>query len=375
MLRLILSLMTIGALNLTHAQDHVALLGTYTGDGSRGIYSVRINAETGALSHPELVAELPNPEFLALHPNGRFVYALTQGTTSDGGRSAAVAAFEVDRESGQLTALNTELAARGALTHLAIDETGSMAIAASYGGAYVVSFPIKPDGSLGPRASFIQHEGRVGPGPRQNAPYPHSVTISPGNRIAFVADLGLDRVFPYRIDPEDGTLSSHEPALVTVAPGAGPRHTAFSPDGKSFYVLNELDGTITSCRFDSETGIAEPFERVSTLPDDFTGRNTTSEIRVHPGGRFVYAANRGHDSLAVFERNAESGALTRLEVVPCGGEQPRNFSLTPDGAWLLSAHQNSNDLTLFKVDLETGRLTATPHTVPAPTPVCVLFLQ
>ncbi len=367
--------MTIGALNLTYANDHIALLGTYTGGESRGIYSVRINAETGALSDPELVAELPNPEFLALHPNGRFVYALTQGTTSDGGRSAAVGAFEVDRESGRLTALNAELADRGSLTHLAIDETGRMAIAVSYSGAYVVSFPIKPDGSLGPRASLIHHEGSAGPSPRQNRPHPHSVTISPDNRIVFVADLGLDRVFAYEINPEDGTLSSHEPAIVTVAPGAGPRHTAFSSDGESFYVLNELDGTITSCRYNSETGIAEPFERVSTLPEDFTGRNTTSEVRVHPAGRFVYAANRGHDSIAVFERNTESGALTRLEVIPCGGEQPRNFSLTPDGAWLLSAHQSSNDLTLFSVDLETGRLTSTPHTAPAPTPVCVLFLR
>lgn len=362
--------------NCVHARDHVALLGTYTGDESHGIYAVRLDSETGALSTPELVAELPHPEFLALHPNGHVVYVLTRVETADGGSSGAVAAFEIDPETSRLTQINVESANGASLTHLAVDATGRMLVAASYGGGYVVSFPIEPDGRLGSPASVISHEGPLGPNhARQNAPHPHSVTLSPDNRFAFVADLGLDRVFIYELKTEQGAIVPHEPAFVSITPGAGPRHTKFSPDGKSFYVLAELNGTITSFHYDAVRGAIEPFQSISTLPDDFTGTNGSSEVRIHPNGRFVYAANRGPDSIAVFERDKDTGALTRVEIVPCGGERPRNFNLTPDGAWLLCAHQDSNTVSSFKVDADAGRLTATGQTVSAPTVVCVLFVQ
>ncbi len=376
MRRFLLSLLAAGAAALAHGREHVALLGTYTGADSRGIYAVRLDAKTGALSTPELVAELSNPEFLALHPNGRIVYALTQVAGADGKNSGAVAAFAVDAASGALTPLNVESTGRGSLCHIAVDTTGRMVVVASYGGGYVASFPLLDDGRVGPRGSLLMQEGPVGPSqPRQDAPHPHSVTISPDNRLALVADLGLDRVFAYSLSPEDGTIAPHEPAFATIEPGAGPRHTKFSPDGKSFYVLDELDNTITACRYDAAAGVVKPFQRVGTLPEDFTDRNTTSEIRVHPNGRFVYAANRGHNSLAVFARDPDTGALTRIEIVPCGGEQPRNFGLTPDGAWLLCGHQNSNSMAVFRVDAETGRLTPTGPAVAAPKPVCVLFLR
>jgi 6-phosphogluconolactonase len=373
----ILSIVALSVCGLAHTREHIALLGTYTGEESRGIYAVQLDAETGVLSTPELVAELPSPEFLALHPNGKVVYALTRVDTDDGGASGAVAAFGVDPKTGKLTPLNVQSTGNsGSLAHLGVDATGRTLVAASYGGGYVVSFPIAPDGRLGERASFLVHKGQVGPNqPRQDAPHPHSVTLSPDVRFAFVADLALDRVFAYQLDPENGTITPYEPGLVSVAPGAGPRHTKFSPDGKSFYVLDELDCTITSCTYDVAQGIADPFQVVSTLPDDFSGRNTTSEIRVHPSGRFVYAANRGHDSLAVFARDTSTGALTRVEIVACGGERPRNFALTPDGAWLLCAHQDSNTATAFKVDPTTGRLSATGQTVAVPKAVCVLFLE
>jgi 6-phosphogluconolactonase len=374
--RLLLSIVAVSAFSLAHARDHVALLGTYTGGESHGIYAVRLNSETGALSTPELVAELSNPEFLALHPNGHIVYALTQVNAPDGKSSGAVAAFEVDPESGQLKPLNVQSTNRSSLTHLAVDATGRMVVAASYGGAYVASFPLGKDGQVGPCATVISHEGPLGPNrARQDAPHPHSVTLSPDSRFAFVADLGLDRVVTYQLTLDKGSITPHEPAFASTAPGAGARHTKFSPDGKSFYVLDELDGTITSCRYDAARGVVEPFQRVSTLPDGFTGKSTTSEVRIHPNGRFVYAANRGHDSIAVFARNPETGALTRIEIVPTGGENPRNFSLTPDGAWLLCANQTSNNLTVFRVDAKTGRLSATTHTAHVPKSVCVLFLR
>lgn len=376
MIRFLLSLLAVSLSSLAHAADHVALLGTYTGGESRGIYAVRLNSETGELSKPELMAELSNPEFLALHPNGRFVYALTQVPGENRKSEGAVAAFAVEPETGRLTLLNMEPTGRGSLTHLAVDATGKMVVAASYGGAYVVSFPLADDGKVGTRVSLIPHTGSLGPNRgRQDAPHPHSVTLSPDNRFAFVADLGQDRMFVYRLSLEQGSIAPHEPAFATFEPGSGPRHSKFSPDGKSFYVLDELDGTVTSCRYNAERGVVEPFQRISTLPEDFKGKNTTSEVRIHPNGRFVYAANRGHDSLAVFSRDVKTGALTRVEIVPCGGENPRNFALSPDGAWLLCAHQTSDNLSVFRVDPNTGRLAITSNAAHVPKAVCVLFLR
>ncbi|HWA85199.1 MAG TPA: lactonase family protein [Opitutus sp.] len=357
------------------AKDHVALLGTYTGE-SRGIYAVRLDAESGALSTPELVAELPDPEFLASRPDGRFIYALTRVTRPGGKAAGAIEAFAVDGATGKLTPLNTESTGRSSLTHLAVDPTGRMVIAPSYGGGYVASFPIKPDGSLGPCASILMQQGPLGPNhARQDSSHPHSVTISPDGRFAFVANLGLDRVFTYRLDPKDGTIAANEPAFATIKAGSGPRHTKFSADGRFFYVLSELAGTITSCRYDAARGAVEPFQAISTLPDGFAGSNTSSEIRVSPDGRFVYAANRGPNSLAVFSRDLKTGALTRIEIVPTGGDHPRNFALSPDGAWLLCAHQNTGNLTVFRVDRDTGRLTRTDHTAHVAKAVCVLFLR
>lgn len=368
---LVLLAATIGA----SARDYTALLGTYTQGGSRGLYLVRLNGDTGALSAPELVAELPNPEFLALHPGGRLVYALTQVKNADGKSAGAVAAFALDPATGRLTLLNTEATGRGGLTHLAVDATGRMVVAASYGGGYVVSFPLQADGRLGPAASLFDQAGPLGPkSDRQNAPHPHSVTLSPDNRFAFIADLGVDRVFAYALAPETGTLALHPAGAVTIAPGSGPRHTKFSPDGKNFYVLDELDGTVTACRYDTASGVAEPFQRVSTTADDYTGRQSCSEIRLHPGGRFVYAANRGNNTIAVFARDPATGALTRLESVPTGGKNPRNFNLTPDGALLVCGHQDTDNVTVFRVDPASGRLSPTANTVTVPKAICVLFL-
>jgi 6-phosphogluconolactonase len=221
----------------------------------------------------------------------------------------------------------------------------------------------------------LDHTGPLGPRrDRQEKPHAHTVTVSPDNRFAFAADHGLDRVLAYALDPATGALAPHEPAFVALPPGAGPRHTKFSPDGRHFYILNELAGTVTACRYDAARGVAEPFATVSTLPAGYAGRHSASEIRVRPDGRFVYAANRIHNSIAVLARDADTGALTLVENTPTGGDQPRNFALTPDGEWLLCANQATDNLVLFKVDAATGRLAATGRTVKVPKAVCVLFL-
>jgi 6-phosphogluconolactonase len=352
-------------------------VGTYTPkDGaSRGIYAVQLDPATGALSAAEVAAATPNPTFLALHPNGRVLYALGEGPAPDGKITGGVAAFGYDAASGKLTPLNARGSGGGGTSHLAADATGRMLVAVSYGAGYTASFPLEADGRIGPVASFIPHQGPVGPNPlRQDKSHAHSVTFSPDNRFAFVADLGMDRVFSYKADLATGILAANDPAAITVKPGSGPRHTKFSKDGKFFYILGEIDGSLTVCAYDAPRGTGLPIQHISTLPAGFvvTDPDRAAEIRVHPNGKFVYASNRGHDSIALFSVNAD-GTLKLVDFTPTGGKHPRNFNLSPDGAWLVCANMDSDNLVSFRVDAATGKLTPTGHTTAVPKPVCVLF--
>jgi 6-phosphogluconolactonase len=353
-------------------------VGTYTPkDGaSKGIYAVRLDLTTGALGAPEVAATTPNPTFLAWRPDHRVLYALGEGPGPDGKNGGGVVSFNFDAGSGKLAPLNTRgTGGGGGTTMLATDNTGQMLVTVSYGAGYVASFPLAADGRIGERASLLPHAGPLGPNKtRQDKPHPHSVTISPDNRFAFVADLGLDRVLAYKLDPATGAITPHDPAFIPTPPGTGPRHTKFSRDGKFFYILNEIDGSISACAYDAAKGAGTPIQHISTLPAGFqvTDPDRAAEIRIHPNGKFVYASNRGHESIAVFAVQAD-GTLKLVEITPCGGKHPRNFELSPDGNWLVCANQDSDNLVSFKVDSTTGRLTATGSVVTVPKAVCVLF--
>ncbi len=362
--------------SLMSASSPLIFIGTYTPkDGaSKGIYAVRLDAATGAFSEPVVAAETPNPTFLAWRPDQHVLYAGGEGLDTDGKITGGAVAFTYDAASGGLTLLNARGTGGGA-THLATDATGRMLITVNYNGGFIASFPLAADGRIEPRASLLAHAGPLGPNPvRQEKPHPHSVTISPDNRFALVADLGLDRVFAYRLDPATGTLAPHDPAYITTPPGTGPRHTKFSRDGRFFYILDEIDGSITACTWDAARGAGTPIQHISTLPAGFkvTDPDRAAEIRVHPNGKFVYASNRGHESIAVFAVQAD-GTLQLVEITPCGGKHPRNFALSPDGRWLVCANQTTNNLVSFRVDPATGRLTPTGHTATVPQAVCVLF--
>jgi len=340
---------------------------------SRGIYATRLDTVTGAVAEAELAVETPNPGFLAAHPARRIVYAAGEVETAPGQTTGgAVIAYEFDPRSGRLTLLNQQPTGGLAVTHLVADATGRMLITVSFGGAQIVAFPIDADGRLGARTSSLLSAGKPGPNTsRQNKPHPHSVTLSPDNRFAYVCDLGLDRILCYRLDPTAATLI---PAgEFPTAAGAGPRHSKFSADGRFFYALNEINSTLAVYACDRTTGALTPSQAVSTLPDDFKGDNSCAEVRIHPNGRFVYASNRGHNSIAVFARNEADGTLARIQLEPCGGVTPRNFNLSPDGAWLVCANLGSNNLATFRIDAATGQLTPSGHTGTVPDPICVLF--
>lgn len=344
-------------------------VGTYTPkDGaSRGIYAVRLDPVTGAFGEPIVAAETPNPTFLAAHPNGRVLYALSESATA-----AAAASFAIDAASGTLALLNKEASGGGGFCYIGLDMTSRVLVGISYGSGQVGSFPLDPEGRIGPMATLLKTAGTLGPNKdRQNAPHAHSATFSPDNRFAYVCDLGLDKILRYRIDHETGGLSLDRET--STAPGAGPRHSKFSGNGRFFHVINELNSTITTYDCDPASGDLTPKQTVPTLPAGFKGTSICAEIRVHPNGRFVYGSNRGHDSLAVFARDEATGTLTPVAIVPSGGKHPRNFELSPDGAWLVCANRDSDNLVSFKVDAATGRLTPTGSAVTVPQAVCVLF--
>lgn len=347
-------------------------VGTVTQGGSRGIYLYKLDLATGQLTGGDLAAEAINPGFVALHPRRPFLYALDQMNSEDGRLIGAVSSFSIDEESGQLTRLNQQPSGGAGPCHVTIDGTGQTVLVANYGGGSVSSYPVEADGRLGRAASLVQHAGS-GPHPsRQRGPHAHSVTVDAASRFAFVADLGIDQVRIYRLDPETALLEAHDPPAVELAPGAGPRHFTFHPSGQSAYTINELDNTITTFAYDSENGILEKRQTVPTLPSGFTGANTTAEILVHPTGKYVYGSNRGHDSIVAFAV-ASDGTLTLIGHYPSQGKHPRNFGIDPTGRVLIVANRDSDNLVPFLIDPASGKLTPTGQTYTLSMPVCVRF--
>lgn len=360
---LIFLLMTLPA-----SAGQLIFIGTYTRTTSKGIYAVRLDPATGALSNPVLAAETPSPSFLAFTPDQKTLYAVSES-------DSMAAAYRADLAHGTLTPLQTPQSSGGAAPcHLAVDPTQRALVVANYHTGIVAAIPLRADRTLGaPHA--IQHTGHSVDPKRQTSPHVHSVTISPDGRFVLVCDLGLDRIFTYALDAAAGTLAPGEPPFVATAPGAGPRHFTFGADGRHAYAITEMGNTIIAFDYAPANGALTVRQTVTTLPPDFKGNSSGAEIRLHPNGKFLYGSNRGHDSIAVYAVDAKTGLLTTVEITPCGGKNPRNFALSPDGAWLICANQNSNSLSVFRVDATTGRLTPTGHTAEVPLPVCVLFAK
>jgi 6-phosphogluconolactonase len=360
---------------LGKAKSYMVYVGTYTDStASKGIYAYRFEPSTGALTPLNTPAETKNPSFLATDPEGRFLYAVNEIGDYEGKSAGSVTSFAMDRATGKLTMLNTVSTKGDGPCHLMVDNTGKMLVVANYGGGSVAAFPIRPDGKLGAASYFDQHTGKGANAERQEGPHAHCAAISQNNRFAFVADLGLDKIFSYHVDPSSGKLTPNSPPSTSVAAGAGPRHFAIHPNQRWAYVINEIQSTITAFRYYDTRGTLKETQTISTLPADFHGENTTAEIAIHPGGNFVYGSNRGHDSIAVYSVDKRTGKLTLVEHVPTQGKQPRNFALDPGGRFLLAANQKSDNIVEFRVDAKTGKLTPTGATLNIPAPVCVLFV-
>jgi 6-phosphogluconolactonase len=343
-------------------------IGTYTGPQSKGIYVYRFDSATGKLTPLGVAAETTNPSFVATHPTGKFLYAaneVEQGT---------VTAFSIDTASGKLTQLNSVSSKGSGPCYVITDKTGKVALIANYNSGSFAALPISADGRLGEATSTIQDAGSGADKSRQKGPHAHSLNPSPDNRFAIGADLGLDKLYVFHLDPTSGKLTPNTPAFAELPPGSGPRHFAFAPKGNFAYAINELKSTVTAFSYDAKAGSLKELQTITTLPKDFTGENSTAHIAVHPNGKFVYGSNRGHDSIAVFSINASQGTLTPVEQVSTKGKTPRNFGIDPSGNYLIAANQETNNIVIFRIDQKTGRLTATGDTAEVGSPVCVRFL-
>jgi 6-phosphogluconolactonase len=354
-----------------YAESIDVYFGTYTSgnNGSKGIYRSVLDTNTGELSIPMLAAEAKNPSFLEIHPNGKFLYAV-----SESGGAGTVSAYAIDPATKNLKLLNSRTSGGAGPCHVNIDHAGKNVLLANYGSGSASVIPIKLDGSLAEPTGFVQHEGSSVNPQRQKGPHAHSVNISPDDRFAFVADLGLDKVMIYKLDVDKGTITANDPAFVKVKPGAGPRHFTFNIDGKFAYVINEMGGTITAFSYEPTSGTLTEIQTISTLPDDFTGSNSCAEVRVHPSGKFLYGSNRGHDSIAVYRINPVKGTLTFVEHERADIKTPRNFNIDPTGKFCLVANQGGNSVVVFKINQKTGALELTSSKISIGKPVCIRFL-
>ena len=356
---------------------YLVYIGTYTEEGSRskGIYAYRFDSATSELKSIGLAAaQTINPSFLAVHPNHRFLYAVNEVTQYRGQSSGAVSAFAIDHTTGKLTLLN-QVPSRGAdPCYITVDKSGKFVLVANYTGGSVAVFPVLEDGKLGDASAFVQHSGHGTDPQRQEAPHAHSIDLSPDNHFALVDDLGLDELLVYRFDSIKGSLKPNDPKFVKLNPGAGPRHFAFHPNGKFAYVISEMQGSVTAYAYDPATGALHSLQTISTLPNDFTGSIEDAEVAVHPSGKFLYASNRGHNSVAVFSIDATKGTLTPIEYVPTGGKTPRSFEIDPTGSLLFAANQDSDNVVIFRIDPQTGRLTSSAKMLEVSKPVCVKFV-
>lgn len=360
-------------LQSTLADKFHLYIGTYTQGDSEGIYSGTWDSENGKISDLKLAAKVSDPSFLAIHPDGHSLYAVLEtGEWDDMKNSGGLAALKRDPVTGALSLLNKKATYGAHPCHLEIHPSGQHVFFANYSGGSIGVYSIHKNRSLSDLTGFVQFTGGSIHRSRQTSPHGHAIHLSPDGQYVMSADLGVDCIHVHKFDQDTGTLSPHHPSYIPVKPGSGPRHFAFHPAGKTTLILNEMSSVISSYKYNSRKGILTFHESQSTLPDNFDGRNSTAEVVIHPNGKFAYCSNRGHDSIAVFQIT-NRGGLKRIQIIKTGGKTPRNFNIDPSGNWLIAANQSTNNLTIFKLNKNSGKLEFFGEPINVPTPVCVRF--
>ncbi len=357
----------LGSAAVASAADWV-YFGTYTGKaGSKGIYRSKFDSTTGKLSAPELATEAPSPSFLAISPNGKFLYAVAETDGKDGG---GVLAYALDAKTGELTKLNQGTTGGSGPCHISIHPKGEYATIANYGGGSTAVIKLGSDGKLGERVGFVQHKGTSADKSRQEGPHAHCSFFDPEGKYILTVDLGIDRVKVFTLDPSSGLKEETEADIVT-PPGTGPRHIAIAPDEKFAYVCGELNSTVNVVELGGD-GKNKIVQTLSTLPEPVKG-NSTAECILSPNGKFVYVSNRGHNSIAVF-KVGEDRKLTAVGHITGDIKIPRNFNIDPSGKWMLIASEQGEKVGVWELDEKTGLGKETGNTVKISKPVCVKFV-
>ena len=354
------------------SQNPMVFIGTYTeheGSRSKGLYIYQLQLSSGELTFQNEAAGILNPSYLDIHPGKSFLYAVNELQSFDGEEGGGVSAFSIDPGAGELELLNAQPSRGKDPCYISIEQTGQFAMVANYSSGTVAMFPIQADGRLSPATDVVQHSGSSVDPERQTAPFAHSIVPDPANRFAIAADLGADKLVIYEMDLENGKLNKH--AEVKVKPGSGPRHSIFHPNGKYLYLFNELSSTLIGFRYGSDAGHLEEIQTISTLPPGHEGESFGADL--HISGRYLYASNRKHDSIAWFVIDEDSGQLAYQGEVPSEGRVPRGFAIDPSGRFLLAANEGSDNVVIFQIDPSTGKPIETGHEAKVSQPVCVKF--
>ncbi len=363
---------TLAAPALAPAADPLVFVTAFAPGDKGGIHAYEFDTKSGKLKPVHRTAGAENPFFLALSPNKKFLYSI-HAKQFGGKENEQVAAYEVVGRTGELKLLNRQSAEGTAACYLDVDATGKMVLVANYSSGSVASLPVKADGSLGEKASFVQHKGSSVNPQRQKEPHAHCIVVSPDNKYAFAADLGTDQIFCYKLDPATAKLTPNDPPFAKSPAGAGPRHLTFHPNGRRVYAINELLNSVTVFDYDKESGKLTEKQTLPTLPGDFKGTSHCADLKITPDGKFLYGTNRGHDSIAAYSI-ADDGKLSLLAIEPSLGKGPQNLAITPDGAWLLCANLPGNNVAVFKIDAKTGGLKSSGEPLKQPSPSCIMLL-
>jgi 6-phosphogluconolactonase len=356
---------------MTSPNQHLVFVGSYAAPSESGIYAFSLDDTTGHLTAMRSFAGVANPSFLIVHPNGRWLYAVSETNQQNDGAPGSVWALRFEHEPWSIQTLNHQPSGGDWPCHLQLDATGRWLFVSNYGMGSIGVLPILLDGVLGEMTDLIQHHGRSVHPQRQAEPHAHSTTLTPDNRFVIVADLGIDQLVIYKFDATTGKLSVH--GQLHTRPGAGPRHMAFHPNGQVIYVANELDSTVTVYNYDATNGSLRELQTLDTLSSS-SSENTVADIHVSSSAKRVYVSNRGHNSIAVFDVDA-NGQLTRMAAPSCGGNWPRNFALTPNGHFMLVANQYSSEVSVLPLLIGLDELGAPIARAAVPQASCVQFVQ
>lgn len=357
----------------TFADESLVFISSFAAGEKGAIQAYQLEQQTGALKLSRRTGDVENPFFIAVSRDQRFLYSI-HAKAFGGKEPEEVAAYAIEGRTGRLKLLNRQSTHGTASCYLDIDVTGRTVVVANYTTGNVASLPVREDGSLGEAASFFQHAGSSVDPVRQKGPNAHCIVVSPDNRFAFAADLGIDQIVGYRLDASSSKLSPNQPAFVKAPAGAGPRHLTFHPNGKHVYVINELKNSVTMFDYSADSGAMTERQTISTLPAAYTGTSHCADLKITPNGRFLYGTNRGHDSIAAY-RLGEDGRLTMIGIEPSLGKGPQNLAISTSGTLLLCANMPGNNVSVFRIDSSTGGLSSVGDPIYQLSPACIRLLQ